>query len=152
MLLSDIEDVRLSTTVVGKGSQTFHTPINKSFDSLDVLILHDFPLGLANREHVSALNRQLKNKRIPTLVIVSQQITANQIQVINTFFPLKSVRSLATPVTTQVSTTPDGGVLALLNVFDNLADNDKFWLKCPPIEYRFAQVQFESESKILLQR
>jgi hypothetical protein len=151
MLLSDIEDVRLSTAVASKGSQTFHAPINKVFDSLDVLILHDFPSRSTNREHVSVLNRELKNKRIPMLVIVSQQFTADQIQGINTFFPLKSVRLLATPVTTQVTTTPEGGVAPLLNVFDNLADNEKFWLKCPPIEYRYAQVQFDSESKILLQ-
>jgi hypothetical protein len=97
------------------------------------------------------LNRALKNKRIPTLVIVSQPLTLDQIQNITTFFPLQSVRMLARPVATQVITTPEGRGIPVLNVFDNLNDNEKFWLKCPPIQYRFAQVRFESKSKILLQ-
>jgi hypothetical protein len=151
LLLTNMEDVQVNTMISKRGMQSYIASLNQVLDSLDVLVLHDFPVRSTPPELLSMIDNRLKKQKVPTLIIVSQQVTGPQVQFINKFFPLKSVTPLARPIETQVTPSAESGHISILNVFDNLANNQKFWLKCPPIKYPFSRVQTESGSKMLLQ-
>jgi hypothetical protein len=151
MILSKIEDIELRTSVLRTGTRTYLTPFMKTLDSLEVLILHDIPSPNLQKQHLIQLDQNLSGIKIPVFIILNSRIVREQIDFVNNFFPLRSISPSLTPLETQVKITDDGRILPLLNVFKDLTDNDTFWLKCPPINYPFSQVGYESNSKILLQ-
>ena len=151
IMLSKIEDIKLRTSVLRTGSQAYLTPLMETLDSLEVLILHDIPSPNSQKQYLIQLDQQLSDIKIPTLIILNSRIVGEQINFVNHFFPLKSIKPLLTPIETQAKITDDGRILPLLNVFKDLTDNESFWLKCPPIDYPFTQVEYESGTKILLQ-
>jgi hypothetical protein len=151
LILSNIEDLNLKTAVLQKGTQTFLASIQDILDSIDVLILHDIPSQSSHQQYLSQIEGQILNRKLPSFIILNERVSSTQIKFINNFFPVTSINHLLAPLNNQVQTTEESQFLPLLSVFQNMEDNDDFWLKCPPIEYPFSQVNLGSGCKILLQ-
>jgi hypothetical protein len=150
-MFSNEKDINFHMSVRLPNGKYFASNPNTFIDSLDVVILHNYPLSVQSNARTGEIIDRLKIRRIPTLVILSEKILQNQLKVLKSFFPIKSVRNSGQIIETQIEPTIVKDQLPLLNIFEDGEAEQRFWNICPPIQYPYADITFESPVKQLLQ-
>jgi hypothetical protein len=150
-ILSDQEDIHLHTSVAIKNGKYYIENPDKFIDSLDVSILYDYPPSQQIDSRTGQFINRLKNRRIPALIILSENVNNSQLASLRNFFPLKSIRFSDQAIETQIKPSMEGELLPVLRIFEDDEMENKFWSISPPIHYPYSDVRFESPVKILLQ-
>jgi len=149
-MLSDQDDIQLRTSVeINRGKYFVENP-DKFIDSLDVSILYDYPPTKTD-SRVRQLISRLKSHRIPTLIILNENVNKTQLASLRNFFPLKSIHYSDQTIETQTKSSIEGEILPVLNIFEDSETEQKFWSISPPIQYPYSDVLFETPVTILLQ-
>jgi len=150
-ILFDQDDIQLHMSVGVRKGKYFNSNPDKFIDSLDVLILHDYPPSTHSDTRAREIISRLNFRRVPALIILNDNISRAQLESIKNFFPIKSIRYSEQIIETQVKSTIEGAVLPILSVFEDDETKKKFWDICPPIHYPYLDISFDSPVKILLQ-
>jgi hypothetical protein len=150
-LLSDRDDIHFHTSVALNRGKYYEDNPDKFIDSLDVLILYNYPPFSQSDSHVGQLINRLKSRRIPSLIILSENVSNTQLASIRNFFPIKSIRSSDQFLESQVKPSSSGKLLPILSIFEDDDSEERFWSASPPIQYPYNNISFESPVKILLQ-
>lgn len=150
-ILSDQKDIHLHTSVAIKNGKYYIENPDKFIDSLDVSILYDYPRSQQIDKRTGQFINRLKTRRIPALIILSENVNNSQLASLRNFFPLKSIRFSDQAIETQIKPSMEGELLPVLRIFEDDEMENKFWSSSPPIHYPYSDVRFESPVKILLQ-
>jgi hypothetical protein len=150
-LLSNQDDIQLHTYVVIKKGKYFNTTPDKFIDSLDVVILHDYPPFSQTDLRAEQYMSRLKAQGIPAMVILSGEVSNLQLAMLREFFPIKSLRYSDEIIESQVESSIEKTVLPVLSIFENEESEKKFWNISPPIQYPYSDISLESPVTILLQ-
>ena len=151
LLLSNQDDINLHMSVKMKSGKYFRSNPEKFIDSLDVVMLIDYPSSTTSDPRADNFINRLESKRIPVLILLSETVTRSQLESINKFFPLKSIRHSNQYFETQIVPTVTGNQMPVLNVFEDDDAKDRFWSICPPIQYPYSNITFSSRVNELLQ-
>jgi len=150
LMLSGLKDMDLKSSVLRTDGRYYLNQALAILDSLDVLVLENFPAP----DHTSAegLNvlKKAAARRIPALVMLAVPPLSQTLAVIREIFPLTALHKSPNPQMTQVRLTTEGRFLPLLSVFNNEAEEQKFWMSNPPIEYNFLNSDFDDKVMTLL--
>jgi hypothetical protein len=150
-LLSDQEDINFHKSVRIKSGKYFNKNPEKFIDSLDVIILHNYPHSTHSDPRAEQFVNRLNAQRIPALVILSESISRNQLESVKKFFPLKSIRHSGQYIETQIMTTVISSQIPVISIFDDDETEERFWGITPPIQYPYSNISFLSPVKTLLQ-
>jgi hypothetical protein len=150
-VLSDQEDIQFHMSIALKNGKYYSENPGKFIDSLDVLILHNYPSLAQSDKRIRQLIDRSNSRRIPTFIILSEKINKTQLELIKLFFPVKSIRHSTQLIETQIKPTIEGELLPALSIFEDEESEDKFWSINPPIQYHYMDIAFESPVKILLE-
>jgi len=150
-LLSDQDDIHLYTSVALNRRKYYDDNPDKFIDSLDVVILHNYPPFSQSDSRTGQFVNRLKSRRIPSLIILSENVSKTQLASIRNFFPIKSIRSSDQFIESQVKPSSSGKLLPVLSIFEDDDSEERFWSTSPPIQYPYSNISFESPVKILLQ-
>ncbi len=150
-MFSDQDDIQFHMSITVKKGKYFISNPDKFIDSLDVLILHDYPSPSQTDSRTGPFLSRLNSRRIPALIILSENISNTQLESIKNFFPIKSIRYSEHIIETQIKPTIEGKLLPVLSIFEDDETEEKFWSISPPIHYPYSDISFESPVKILLQ-
>jgi hypothetical protein len=150
-LLSDREDVNFHQSVQIKSGKYYRKNPEKFIDSLDVIIMHNFPHSTQNDPQSSQIINRLNSQRVPALILLDGTVTGYQLESVKKFFPLKSIRYSGELGETQIKPTVINDQLPVISIFDNAEIEEKFWEIIPPIQYPYSNVSFSSRVKTLLQ-
>ncbi len=145
-MLSDQDDIQLHMSVAIKKGKYFISNPDKFIDSLDVLILHDYPPSSQTDSRAGPFINRLNSRRIPALIILSENISNMQLESIKNFFPIKSIRYSEQIIETQIKPTIEGEILPVLSIFEDDETEEKFWSISPPIHYPYSDISFEAIS------
>lgn len=150
-MLSNQEDIRLYKSVRLKSGQYFKSNPKKHIDSLDVVILHNYPSANQSDPLSTQMINRLNALRVPAFIILSEAVTRNQIESLKKFFPIKSIKNSNQLVETQIHPTVLSEQIPVLSIFDDDDTEQKFWSICPPIQFPYSEILFSSPVKVLLQ-
>jgi hypothetical protein len=150
-LLSNQEDIKFYQSVKIKSRNYYNTNPEKFIDSLDVIVLHNYPPPSNSDPHAKQIIDRLNTLKIPAFIILSESVGPNRIESVKRFFPLQSLRHSAKYIETQIKPSVVTDQLPLLRIFEDDETEDKFWAISPPIQYAYSNVTFSSKIRQLLQ-
>jgi hypothetical protein len=150
LMLSGLKDIDLKSSVLRTDGRYYLNRAPSIIDSLDVLILENFPAPYQASAEALTVMKKAAAKRIPALVMLAQPPPSQALEVVREIFPLTALQKSTTPQMIQVHLTREGRFLPLLSVFNNEAEEQKFWMSNPPIEYNFDKADFDERVRILL--
>jgi hypothetical protein len=152
LLLAANPDLQVELAVLDQGIKSpAEGLLTNVLDSLDVLILHDFPALSTSRENLSIMEKLLIERRVPSLLLFGVNSSTVNWDFINRFYSWRTPKILKPVVKTQVLLTDIGRTLPLLNIFSTDQENLEFWQKCPPIEYPFEKVEVSNALRAALE-
>ncbi len=152
LLLAANPDLDVELAVLDQGIKSpAEGLLNRVLDSLDVLILHDFPALSTSRENLGIMEELLTRQKVPSLLLFGVNSSTVDWDFINRFYSLPAPKFLNPVLKTQVLLTDFGKTLPLLNIFSSDQENLDFWQKCPPIEYPFEKVEAGNSQRIALE-
>ena len=151
LLLNDLEDINLHSSIQTTGGKVFFNQPETVLDSLDVMVLYNYHLQSIYSERSLNILDQLNTRRIPTLIVLGKKISDSQRKIYNKIIPLKSVQNAPLALETQAMPTVEGKISPLLNIFDNDEAMRRFWSLCPPITYPYSDISFMSPVTVLLE-
>jgi hypothetical protein len=149
-ILSNQDDINFNMFVKLKSGKYYKSNPEKYVDSLDVVILYNFPSVAQAEPRESQLINRLKSHRIPALIILNQSISDKQLEILKNFFPIETIRISSNILETQVEPTASINQFPALSIFENDDESEKFWSICPPIQYPYSDILFSSTVKELL--
>jgi hypothetical protein len=150
-ILQAKKDINVTTSVKRTGLYTFLSDFKSTLDSADVLILYNYPDFNVAQQDLNQVTEKINRSNLPLLIIINEPLFRNQISFISTIFPILSFQSSGATISTQVQMAREMNLSSILKIYETEEDNTKFWMKCPPVEYLFSQVEFEKECKVLLE-
>jgi hypothetical protein len=150
-LLSDQEDINFHKSVRIKSGRYFRKSPEKFIDSLDVIILLDYPPPTQSDPRAGQFINRLNSQRIPALIILNESVSRNQLESVKKFFPLKSIRHSGQFIETQVKPSVISEQLSVISIFEDDETEERFWGITPPIQYPYSNISFSSPVKVLLQ-
>lgn len=151
LLLDDLEDINLHISIQTTRGKFFFNPPEAILDSLDVVILYNYHLQSVYDDRILNILEQLDTRRMPALIFTGEKISTFQLNTFNKFIPLKSVQNAPITLETQVNLTVEGEKSPLISIFENDEIMKRFWLMCPPIQYPYSEISFQSPVKIILE-
>ena len=102
-VLSNLNEIDLKSSIIKKNNQYYFNRPEKILDSLDVLVLDNYPFsGSKNSGFDSALKKAAKTK-IPTLVILSRVPSGPVLKTFQTIFPILSIKKSRSAIEMQPS-------------------------------------------------
>jgi hypothetical protein len=149
-ILSNQDDINFHKSVKLKSGKYYKSNPEKYIDSLDVVILHNYPSAIQVDPRESQWINRLKSQRIPTLIILNKSINDKQLEILKNFFPIETIRTSAKNLETQIKPTVLVNQFPVLSIFENDEESEKFWSICPPIQYPYSDITFFSTVKVLL--
>jgi hypothetical protein len=142
LLLAANPDLQVEQAVLDQGIKSpAEGLLNRVLDSLDVLILHDFPALSTSRENLSIMEKLLTGQKVPSLLLFGINSSTVNWDFFKRFYSLPAPKFINPVLKTQVLLTDFGKTLPLLNVFSTDQENLNFWQKCPPIDYPFEKME-----------
>jgi hypothetical protein len=151
LLLSANTDLQVKMAVTDQPLKRTVVSTDDVLDSVDVLILHDFPALTTSRENLQKLEKGLNTKKIPTLLLWGDHAATVNWDFISRYYALR-VQSFLSPVLkTQVLPTETGKTLPIINIYSSDQENLNFWQQCPPIEYPFEKVEVGKNLRSVLE-
>ena len=151
LLMSANPDLQVKLAISDQPLKSAVTSVENALDSVDVLILHDFPAFTTSRENLQNLEKVLTVRKIPTLMVWGENAGKVNWDFINRFYALRAQKFLEPPLKTQVMPTDMGKELPMINIFNTDQENLNFWQQCPPIEYPFERVEVKDNLQIALE-
>jgi hypothetical protein len=149
-LLSSQDDINFKMSIRIKSGKYYPHDPDKYIDSLDVLILHDYPPSTQSDPRAEQFINRINSRRIPAFIILSEPVNNKQLESIKRFFPIESIRSSEQLSESQIRPTIESNQLPLLSIFEDDEVEEKFWNICPPIQYPYSTITFTSPVRKLL--
>jgi len=150
-ILSNLNEIELKSSIYKKNNQYFLNRPEKIMDSLDVLILDNYPsFERRNSGFDNAIKKAVTSK-IPTLLLVNKIPAGPAFKLLQSVFPIRSMKKNRSAIEIQPRPSITEKSLPLLSIFDSEDDANKFWNKIPPIIYKIGNVEFGPSVKILLE-
>jgi hypothetical protein len=151
LMLAGNPDLQVNLAVTDQVIKSPVSAVNAVLDSVDVLIMHDFPPRSYTRDNLNRVERVLAERKVPSLLLFGVNSETVNWEFIKRFYSLAAPEYLTPVLKTQVLLTDVGKSLPPLNIFTTDRENLDFWQKCPPLEYPFAKVETVNSQRIALE-
>jgi hypothetical protein len=151
-ILSKLNEVELRSSVYKKGNQYYLNRPEKIMDSLDVLILDNYPSSGTNISGFDNAIKKAVRSNTPILVVISKFPSGPGLNLLRSIFPVGIVKKYQTPVETQPQLPLSEKSMPLLSVFETEDEANKFWSRIPPIRYEIQDIKFERPVTNLLEK
>ena len=151
LLLAFHPDLQVKLAIPDQEVKGSVSSLSQVLDSIDVLILNDYPTRTTGQENLKLLEQHLTTNPVPSLLVLGTHPVQVNWEFMSRFYSVRS-RSILNPVLrTQVVLTDPGKNLPLLNIFNTETENLNFWQQCPPIAYPFEKVEMGENARVVMQ-
>lgn len=149
-LLENQKEVKFKSSILKKNGRFFLSEPSEMIDSLDVIILCNYPSTEPDITVSVNLFDQISARRIPIFMVSGENLQGSRYKMIRNYFTIQSIKPAPVKIETQVSPADKESISPILDVFVNESDADFLWNKIPPIQYSFSDIQFSQNIKIIL--
>ncbi len=121
------------------------------WDSLDVLILQDYPGAHSPKDRLNKISSLLRSGKAGALFYFGKTPVPAAAEAFSDFWPFASRPVSAQPLLSQHYQPGKGAAFEILNLFDDLALNERFWQIIPPLQFHFKAPRLKKEARVLLE-
>ncbi len=152
LLLQDEADFRCRQYVEDRRGQLIGADKNIPWDSLDVLILQDYPGPYTRNNYIQKISDLLRSGEAGAVFIFGERPDFSRMTSFNSFLPFAKM-----PAQQNNALLSTGYIIgenqqtAVLNLFDDFSLNSKFWQIIPPLTINHTIPPLKKGANVLLQ-